>query len=194
MAKKQKTTAASGTAPAAAVSAKADIDDIFAKPSAPISEPATIVEQTLKDTATGEASKGKRKKKSKTTAQTIGEDAQPTETVEPIPKQTSTKRKAADTAEPAPANSAAPAAEVAVFSDPSLKSTKKQKTTVSNKGKSREQLQQEDEEERAFRDSRGDGPRRKTEEGFFIFKEAELGIRPESGDTPLCPFDCDCCF
>lgn len=58
---------------------------------------------------------------------------------------------------------------------------------------------------------------RKTEEGFFIFKEAELGIRPESGgrsrhapfyfpswptsdtdvmiltDTPLCPFDCECC-
>lgn len=34
---------------------------------------------------------------------------------------------------------------------------------------------------------------RKTEEGFLIFKEAELGINPEAGGTPLCPFDCDCC-
>jgi len=45
-----------------------------------------------------------------------------------------------------------------------------------------------------FRDSRGTGPRRKTEEGFSIFKEAELDINPEAGGTPLCPFDCDCCF
>jgi len=45
-----------------------------------------------------------------------------------------------------------------------------------------------------FKDSRGTGPRRKTEEGFSIFKEAELGINPEAGGTPLCPFDCDCCF
>jgi len=46
----------------------------------------------------------------------------------------------------------------------------------------------------AFKDSRGSGPRRKTEEGFAIYKEAELGIDVEAGDTPLCPFDCDCCF
>ncbi|KAF9650086.1 DUF1764-domain-containing protein [Thelephora ganbajun] len=44
-----------------------------------------------------------------------------------------------------------------------------------------------------FKDSRGTGPRRKTEEGFSIFKEAELSINPEAGGTPLCPFDCDCC-
>ncbi|TFY79730.1 hypothetical protein EWM64_g4288 [Hericium alpestre] len=49
-------------------------------------------------------------------------------------------------------------------------------------------------DEARFKDSRGIGPRRKTEEGFSIFKEDELGIRPESGETPLCPFDCDCCF
>jgi hypothetical protein len=34
---------------------------------------------------------------------------------------------------------------------------------------------------------------RQTEEGFSIFKEAELGINVEAGGTPLCPFDCDCC-
>ncbi|KAJ7275240.1 hypothetical protein B0H12DRAFT_1086353 [Mycena haematopus] len=45
-----------------------------------------------------------------------------------------------------------------------------------------------------FKDSRGSGPRRKTEEGWSIYKEDELGIGNEGGDTPLCPFDCDCCF
>jgi hypothetical protein len=47
-----------------------------------------------------------------------------------------------------------------------------------------------------FKDSRGSGPRRKTEEGWSIYKADELGIKDddEGGDTPLCPFDCDCCF
>ncbi|KAI0815153.1 hypothetical protein BC629DRAFT_1588829 [Irpex lacteus] len=49
------------------------------------------------------------------------------------------------------------------------------------------------EDEERFKDSRGTGPRRKTEEGFLIFKEDELGISGEGGDTPLCPFDCQCC-
>jgi hypothetical protein len=76
-----------------------------------------------------------------------------------------------------------------------------------------------------FKDSRGTGPRkacppyelgeaqsllpgRKTDEGFAIYKEDELGINPEAGGqlsptlcesihvpsgTPLCPFDCTCC-
>jgi len=51
-----------------------------------------------------------------------------------------------------------------------------------------------DGEERAFRDSRGQEPRKKTEEGWNIYKEDELGIKETGGDTPLCPFDCDCCF
>ncbi|KAI0670014.1 hypothetical protein C8Q78DRAFT_1038748 [Trametes maxima] len=50
------------------------------------------------------------------------------------------------------------------------------------------------EEEERFKDSRGTGPRRKTEEGFSIYKEDELGITEQGGDTPLCPFDCQCCF
>ncbi|BEI81949.1 hypothetical protein CcaverHIS002_0211090 [Cutaneotrichosporon cavernicola] len=50
------------------------------------------------------------------------------------------------------------------------------------------------EQDRLWRDSRGDGDRQRTEEGYLIFKEAELGIDPEVGGTPLCPFDCDCCF
>ncbi|EPT04223.1 hypothetical protein FOMPIDRAFT_1021927 [Fomitopsis schrenkii] len=50
------------------------------------------------------------------------------------------------------------------------------------------------EAEARFRDSRGNGPRRKTEEGFAIYKEDELGISDTGGNTPLCPFDCDCCY
>ncbi|KAG6846004.1 hypothetical protein H0H87_011052 [Tephrocybe sp. NHM501043] len=45
-----------------------------------------------------------------------------------------------------------------------------------------------------FSDSRGSRSRKTTEEGWNIYKEDELGIRDEGGDTPLCPFDCDCCF
>ena len=39
--------------------------------------------------------------------------------------------------------------------------------------------------------------RKRTEEGFAIYTEDELGLGPGSGkggDTDLCPFDCDCCF
>jgi hypothetical protein len=37
--------------------------------------------------------------------------------------------------------------------------------------------------------------RKKTEEGFAIYTEAELGLgRKGGGDTDLCPFDCECCY
>ncbi|KAJ6994743.1 hypothetical protein NC653_017520 [Populus alba x Populus x berolinensis] len=37
--------------------------------------------------------------------------------------------------------------------------------------------------------------RKKTEDGLNIYTEEELGFSKSSGgDTPLCPFDCDCCF
>jgi len=52
----------------------------------------------------------------------------------------------------------------------------------------------EAEDEATFKDSRGTLPRRTTEEGWLIYKEDELGIGEDGGDTPLCPFDCDCCF
>ncbi|QCD84373.1 uncharacterized protein C6G9.01c [Vigna unguiculata] len=38
-------------------------------------------------------------------------------------------------------------------------------------------------------------PKRKTEDGFTIYTEDELGInKADAGNTPLCPFDCSCCF
>lgn len=36
--------------------------------------------------------------------------------------------------------------------------------------------------------------RARTEEGFPIYTEDELRMNCDGGDTPLCPFDCDCCF
>ncbi|PNH12000.1 hypothetical protein TSOC_001121 [Tetrabaena socialis] len=37
--------------------------------------------------------------------------------------------------------------------------------------------------------------RSRTEEGFPIYSEEELGLaKSKGGDTDLCPFDCECCF
>lgn len=38
------------------------------------------------------------------------------------------------------------------------------------------------------------GGRKKTEEGYAIYTEDELGLGRKGGDTDQCPFDCDCCF
>lgn len=46
-------------------------------------------------------------------------------------------------------------------------------------------------DELAFRDSRGTRP--KTDDGLPIYTVEELKIGL-GGDTPLCPFDCNCCF
>ncbi|KAG1716557.1 hypothetical protein ID866_609 [Astraeus odoratus] len=73
--------------------------------------------------------------------------------------------------------------------DPSLDSNrpKRQKTkghssagTLSKKNTSKE-ISKDDEER--FRDSRGTGPHRKTEEGYNIYKEDELRIGNEGGGT-----------
>lgn len=45
-----------------------------------------------------------------------------------------------------------------------------------------------------FGNAQEDRARRRTEEGFRVFREDELGLGKSGGDTPLCPFDCDCCF
>ncbi|PIA61867.1 hypothetical protein AQUCO_00200100v1 [Aquilegia coerulea] len=38
-------------------------------------------------------------------------------------------------------------------------------------------------------------PRKKTGDGLVVYTEEELGIgKSEAGGTPLCPFDCDCCY
>ncbi|KAL5546458.1 hypothetical protein UlMin_006145 [Ulmus minor] len=38
-------------------------------------------------------------------------------------------------------------------------------------------------------------PKKKTGDGFVIYTEEELGLnKADAGGTPLCPFDCSCCF
>lgn len=37
--------------------------------------------------------------------------------------------------------------------------------------------------------------RKRTEEGYAVYSEEELGLgKKGGGDTPQCPFDCNCCF
>jgi hypothetical protein len=81
--------------------------------------------------------------------------------------------------------------------DPSIpkSSTKSGETKASTSTTKARKRKAEDSDEERFKDSRGTGPRRKTEEGYLIYTEEELGINAETGgDTPLCPFDCNCCF
>ncbi|KAL5779009.1 hypothetical protein ACOSQ2_009746 [Xanthoceras sorbifolium] len=45
-----------------------------------------------------------------------------------------------------------------------------------------------------FADAAGQS-RKRTEGGLSIYTEEELGINnADAGNTPLCPFDCSCCF
>ena len=38
-------------------------------------------------------------------------------------------------------------------------------------------------------------PRKRTNDGFTVYREDELGIdKADAGGTALCPFDCSCCF
>eukprot|EP00252_Welwitschia_mirabilis_P017916 TRINITY_DN3996_c0_g1_i1.p1 TRINITY_DN3996_c0_g1~~TRINITY_DN3996_c0_g1_i1.p1 ORF type:complete len:156 (+),score=31.34 TRINITY_DN3996_c0_g1_i1:189-656(+) len=38
-------------------------------------------------------------------------------------------------------------------------------------------------------------PRRRTNDGYAIYSEEEIGLnKKNAGGTPLCPFNCDCCF
>ena len=46
-----------------------------------------------------------------------------------------------------------------------------------------------------FEDDLSCGPRKKMQDSLAIYTEEELGINKEdAGGTPLCPFDCSCCF
>ncbi|CAG8535213.1 12512_t:CDS:2 [Acaulospora morrowiae] len=58
-----------------------------------------------------------------------------------------------------------------------------------SKSNKRKLIQNDDD---GFSDSRGTKIRKSTEDGFAIYNANELNIG-NGGDTPLCPFDCDCC-
>ena len=69
-----------------------------------------------------------------------------------------------------------------------VKSSDKTKRKKNDKKKTK----RPDEGEYIDRPSR---PRKKTEDGLTIYTEEELGLsKGDAGNTPLCPFDCSCCF
>ncbi|EEB97719.1 hypothetical protein MPER_02907 [Moniliophthora perniciosa FA553] len=90
------------------------------------------------------------------------------------------KRKRKHEASTTPASSTA---ETIVDPSAQLSSSKRQKIdkkVKESKSKS-DKLDPVREDEENFKDSRGTGPRRKTDEGWSIYKEDELGINNEGG-------------
>ncbi|XP_021683917.2 uncharacterized protein C6G9.01c [Hevea brasiliensis] len=88
-----------------------------------------------------------------------------------------------------------------IFSGKKRKKPEKQKNdkaneTESDKPKSLKKKKKKTEEDKEGRLT--DPPsrhRKKTKDGLNIYTEEELGINhSNAGGTPLCPFDCDCCF
>ncbi|EDR21712.1 hypothetical protein, conserved [Entamoeba dispar SAW760] len=66
------------------------------------------------------------------------------------------------------------------------------------KGKQRkaaEEKQKEEEKAKRREENGGKKKIRRTEEGYRIYTLEELGLDKNKfgGNTPLCPFDCDCC-
>ncbi|PON76680.1 hypothetical protein PanWU01x14_033660 [Parasponia andersonii] len=75
--------------------------------------------------------------------------------------------------------------------DAAVKPKGMKKTKEKKKKKKTEKGNLGNDESFGVSDSR---PRKKTE-GFSIYTEEELGLNnPDAGGTPLCPFDCSCCF
>jgi len=151
--------------------AASEIDDIFAhKPT---------VTKDPKPSPSSSTLPPEKKKKSKAAKR---KREQPTEDAAPP-----TKRRAPETI-------LDPSAHLSAVAPQKTPAAKVQKSTAGSIAKKKKSSEKHKEDEERFKDSRGTGPRRKTEEGFSIYKEDELGITDQGGDTPLCPFDCQCCF
>ncbi|MCO5583970.1 hypothetical protein L7F22_037888 [Adiantum nelumboides] len=70
---------------------------------------------------------------------------------------------------------------------------KKKKTSQSNE--KQKSSASNNQEEAVGKSSLPSRPRKKTNEGLSVYTEDELGWnRKDAGGTPLCPFDCSCCF
>ncbi|KAF0913168.1 hypothetical protein E2562_020294 [Oryza meyeriana var. granulata] len=66
---------------------------------------------------------------------------------------------------------------------------KSKKARKGSKGKGKDTDDDDDDEGEEKR------PRRRTTDGLAIYSAEELGFgKADAGGTPLCPFDCDCCF
>jgi len=172
-----------------------DIDSIFSKPTKPKS---TVGESS--------SSKGKEKARDEKAVKSstgVASGSEPSGISKKKKKAKKTEGDAIKTTEPVQTSD-----RVVEVVDTSIPKAKEVVEPVkATKGKKRDKKDAEEDE--MFADSRGTGPStfswrfncskeltylgRKTEEGFLIYKEAELDIDPEAGGTDLCPFDCECC-
>ncbi|KAK3213070.1 hypothetical protein Dsin_017776 [Dipteronia sinensis] len=91
-----------------------------------------------------------------------------------------------------------------IFAGKKRKKPEGKKTHKSNKDDSVESKLKEEKKEKKkskratngdFADPPADQPRKRSEDGLAVDTEEELGIsKADTGNTPLCPFDCPCCF
>ncbi|KAH9857886.1 hypothetical protein C2E23DRAFT_891850 [Lenzites betulinus] len=150
-----------------------EIDDIFASKGT-----SSAAAPTASSSSTSQAPEKKKRKKDRSAKRKRSDGA---DAVPPKPA----KRKVPETVFD-------PSAAVGLPSAKEAKTRKADKPATSAAKLAKPKKNREDDDR--FKDSRGTGPRRKTEEGFSIFKEDELGITDQGGDTPLCPFDCQCSY
>ncbi|KAG9118972.1 hypothetical protein FRC07_006236 [Ceratobasidium sp. 392] len=136
-----------------------EIDDIFAGKSKSKGKAKEVEDNPPKDLVSSKNKKKKKKKKRKVDAEEP--PAEPTE-VAPVAGE---KRKLPET-----------------VVDPSLAvEPKAKKNKAGKKDKDNVATRAENSDDERFKDSRGTGPRRRTEEGYAIYKEDELGIGMEGG-------------
>ncbi|EUC57863.1 DUF1764 domain protein, partial [Rhizoctonia solani AG-3 Rhs1AP] len=139
-----------------------EIDDIFSGKSA---SKGKSKEPEPKQTPGPQTTLRKKKKKGKKVVEPDAPAKDSVDQPEPVePVSAGTKRKAPET-----------------IVDPSLEVEVKSKKTKSSKAKVGKKSAAVDSDDERFRDSRGTGPRRRTEEGYAIYKEDELGINDEGG-------------
>ncbi|GAA5993808.1 hypothetical protein JCM10908_000673 [Rhodotorula pacifica] len=147
--------------------AASEIDDIFAKkpkPSAPTTASAAAAPKAAK---AAESTAAKPKKGTVAAAAPPAADAGDSAPSKRVPETVVDTSKAIEGYKPAPL----------------VQKTLKDDAT--------EEEKKAFEEEERFRDSRG--LRQKTDDGLPIYSTSELKIGL-GGETPLCPFDCTCCF
>ncbi|KAI0335417.1 hypothetical protein GY45DRAFT_1366983 [Cubamyces sp. BRFM 1775] len=144
-----------------------EIDEIFASKGKASSAPQLVASSSSSSQPTDKKKKKKKDKSAKRKRDDADADPEP----EAAPPSKPVKRKVPETVfDP---SAALPSAKES-------KPRKADKAAVSAAAKPKKPKLDREEEQR-FKDSRGTGPRRKTEEGFAIYKEDELGITDQGG-------------
>jgi len=115
-----------------------------------------------------------------------------------LSKASSAAKKESDTGQEKPVRTLKKADEIDdIFSSKKRKKPEKAKVGAGEE-KNEKPKKMKKKKSKAPRESEGapdSKPRRRTNDGLAIYSEAELGINNQNaGGTPLCPFDCSCCF